>query len=85
MSVFVSLSLCSCSCTRDSLTSCSSSQLQRKRFIGNDIVTIVFQDTAAHSFSPLVLRSNYQRVVIIVRPTELGADGCAVAFRCAVP
>ncbi|KAL8613785.1 hypothetical protein ACOMHN_029642 [Nucella lapillus] len=42
-------------------------QLLRKRHIGNDIVTIVFQEPGAQPFSPRTVRSQFQHVFIIVR------------------
>uniref|UniRef100_A0A674H182 Rap-GAP domain-containing protein n=1 Tax=Taeniopygia guttata TaxID=59729 RepID=A0A674H182_TAEGU len=42
-------------------------QLLRKRHIGNDIVTIVFQEPGARPFSPRALRSHFQHVFIVVR------------------
>ncbi|XP_062523523.1 signal-induced proliferation-associated 1-like protein 1 [Corticium candelabrum] len=42
-------------------------QVLRKRHIGNDIVTIIFQEPGAKSFSPKVIRSQFQHVFIIVR------------------
>ncbi|XP_076464270.1 signal-induced proliferation-associated 1-like protein 2 isoform X2 [Babylonia areolata] len=42
-------------------------QLLRKRHIGNDIVTIVFQEPGALPFSPRTVRSQFQHVFIIVR------------------
>ncbi|CAG0881328.1 unnamed protein product [Darwinula stevensoni] len=42
-------------------------QLLRKRYIGNDIVTIVFQEPGALPFTPKNIRSHYQHVFIIVR------------------
>lgn len=42
-------------------------QLLRKRHIGNDIVTIVFQEPGAHKFTPKGIRSQFQHVFIIVR------------------
>ncbi|MCI4382819.1 hypothetical protein PGIGA_G00019050 [Pangasianodon gigas] len=42
-------------------------QLLRKRHIGNDIVTIVFQEPGAHPFTPKHIRSHFQHVFIIVR------------------
>ncbi len=41
--------------------------MQRKRHIGNDIVTIVFQEPGAKPFSPKMIRSNFQRVFLVVR------------------
>ncbi|XP_053908427.1 signal-induced proliferation-associated protein 1 [Cuculus canorus] len=42
-------------------------QLLRKRHIGNDIVTIVFQEPGAKPFSPRALRSHFQHIFIVVR------------------
>ncbi|XP_038621413.1 LOW QUALITY PROTEIN: signal-induced proliferation-associated 1-like protein 1 [Tachyglossus aculeatus] len=42
-------------------------QLLRKRHIGNDIVTIVFQEPGSHPFSPKNIRSHFQHVFVIVR------------------
>uniref|UniRef100_A0A6I8R7S2 Signal induced proliferation associated 1 like 1 n=1 Tax=Xenopus tropicalis TaxID=8364 RepID=A0A6I8R7S2_XENTR len=42
-------------------------QLLRKRHIGNDIVTIVFQEPGALPFSPKNIRSHFQHVFVIVR------------------
>lgn len=49
-------------------------QLLRKRHIGNDIVTIVFQEPNAQPFTPMNIRSHFQHVFIIVRmiPPEPG-------------
>ncbi|XP_076156477.1 signal-induced proliferation-associated 1-like protein 1 isoform X3 [Alosa pseudoharengus] len=42
-------------------------QLLRKRHIGNDIVTIVFQEPGALPFTPKNIRSHFQHVFIIVQ------------------
>ncbi|XP_028903214.1 signal-induced proliferation-associated 1-like protein 2 isoform X2 [Ornithorhynchus anatinus] len=42
-------------------------QLLRKRHIGNDIVTIVFQEPGALPFTPQTVRSHFQHVFVIVR------------------
>lgn len=42
-------------------------QLLRKRHIGNDIVTIVFQEPGALPFTPKHIRSQFQHVFLIVR------------------
>uniref|UniRef100_A0A8C9U2Q1 Signal-induced proliferation-associated 1 n=1 Tax=Scleropages formosus TaxID=113540 RepID=A0A8C9U2Q1_SCLFO len=42
-------------------------QLLRKRHIGNDIVTIVFQEPGALPFTPKTIRSHFQHVFIIVQ------------------
>uniref|UniRef100_A0A8C3IGJ8 Signal-induced proliferation-associated 1 n=1 Tax=Chrysemys picta bellii TaxID=8478 RepID=A0A8C3IGJ8_CHRPI len=45
-------------------------QLLRKRHIGNDIVTIIFQEPGAQPFTPRTIRSHFQHVFIIVRVHE---------------
>uniref|UniRef100_A0A673NGF9 Signal-induced proliferation-associated 1-like protein 2 n=1 Tax=Sinocyclocheilus rhinocerous TaxID=307959 RepID=A0A673NGF9_9TELE len=45
-------------------------QLLRKRHIGNDIVTIVFQEPGALPFTPKTIRSHFQHVFIIVQVHE---------------
>ncbi|CAB1339829.1 unnamed protein product, partial [Coregonus sp. 'balchen'] len=40
-------------------------QLLRKRHIGNDIVTIVFQEPGAQPFSPKNIRSHFQHVFVV--------------------
>ncbi|KYB27859.1 Signal-induced proliferation-associated 1-like protein 2 [Tribolium castaneum] len=42
-------------------------QLLRKRHIGNDIVTIVFQEPGALPFTPKGIRSQFQHVFIVVQ------------------
>uniref|UniRef100_A0A8C2WTY8 Signal-induced proliferation-associated 1 like 1 n=1 Tax=Cyclopterus lumpus TaxID=8103 RepID=A0A8C2WTY8_CYCLU len=42
-------------------------QLLRKRHIGNDIVTIVFQEPGALPFTPKNIRSHFQHVFVVVR------------------
>lgn len=42
-------------------------QLLRKRHIGNDIVTIVFQEPGAQPFTPKNIRSQFQHVFVVVR------------------
>lgn len=42
-------------------------QLLRKRHIGNDIVTIVFQEPGSQPFTPKNIRSQFQHVFIVVR------------------
>ncbi|XP_050698401.1 signal-induced proliferation-associated 1-like protein 1 isoform X3 [Eriocheir sinensis] len=42
-------------------------QLLRKRHIGNDIVTIIFQEPGAPPFSPRHIRSHFQHVFIVVQ------------------
>ncbi|XP_072485327.1 signal-induced proliferation-associated 1-like protein 1 isoform X2 [Notamacropus eugenii] len=50
-------------------------QLLRKRHIGNDIVTIVFQEPGAQPFSPKNIRSHFQHVFVIVRVHNPCTDG----------
>uniref|UniRef100_A0A8C3MN95 Uncharacterized protein n=1 Tax=Geospiza parvula TaxID=87175 RepID=A0A8C3MN95_GEOPR len=52
-------------------------QLLRKRHIGNDIVTIVFQEPGALPFSPRALRSHFQHVFLVVRVHEPGTPRTA--------
>ncbi|XP_061552312.1 signal-induced proliferation-associated 1-like protein 1 isoform X1 [Phycodurus eques] len=49
-------------------------QLLRKRHIGNDIVTIVFQEPGAHPFTPKAIRSHFQHVFIVVRVHDPCSD-----------
>ncbi|XP_031435323.1 signal-induced proliferation-associated 1-like protein 2 isoform X2 [Clupea harengus] len=42
-------------------------QLLRKRHIGNDIVTIIFQEPGALAFTPKNIRSHFQHVFVIVK------------------
>ena len=42
-------------------------QLLRKRHIGNDIVTVIFQAPGSEPFTPQVMRSHFQHIFIIVR------------------
>ncbi|KJH53689.1 Rap/ran-GAP [Dictyocaulus viviparus] len=49
-------------------------QLSRKRHIGNDMVTVVFQEPGALPFSPIAVRSHFQHVFIIVRVSNACTD-----------
>jgi signal-induced proliferation-associated 1 like protein 1 len=49
-------------------------QLLRKRHVGNDIVTIVFQEPGALPFSPKHIRSQFQHVFIIVQVVNPCSD-----------
>ncbi|KAK0058491.1 signal-induced proliferation-associated 1-like protein 2 [Biomphalaria pfeifferi] len=49
-------------------------QLLRKRHIGNDIVTVVFQEPGALPFTPQTVRSQFQHVFIIVRVSNPNTD-----------
>ncbi|XP_058880364.1 signal-induced proliferation-associated 1-like protein 2 isoform X5 [Acipenser ruthenus] len=48
-------------------TANNTQQLLRKRHIGNDIVTIVFQEPGALPFTPKNIRSHFQHVFVIVK------------------
>ncbi|XP_043538598.1 signal-induced proliferation-associated 1-like protein 2 isoform X1 [Chiloscyllium plagiosum] len=48
-------------------TANNSQQLLRKRHIGNDIVTIVFQEPRAGPFTPKTIRSHFQHVFLVVQ------------------
>ncbi|XP_062368427.1 LOW QUALITY PROTEIN: signal-induced proliferation-associated 1-like protein 3 [Cinclus cinclus] len=50
------------------------SRLLRKRHIGNDIVTIIFQEPGALPFTPQNIRSHFQHVFIIVRAHQPCSD-----------
>lgn len=54
-------------------------QLSRKRHIGNDMVTIIFQEPGALPFSPITVRSHFQHVFIIVRVSNPCTDN--VSYR----
>ncbi|MEE6516611.1 hypothetical protein FKM82_026196 [Ascaphus truei] len=49
-------------------------QLLRKRHIGNDIVTIIFQEPGALPFTPQNIRSHFQHVFIIIRAYDPGTE-----------
>ncbi|XP_013415008.1 signal-induced proliferation-associated 1-like protein 2 isoform X2 [Lingula anatina] len=49
-------------------------QLLRKRHIGNDIVTIVFQEPGALPFTPKTVRSHFQHVFILVQVYNPNTD-----------
>uniref|UniRef100_A0A3Q3JV76 Rap-GAP domain-containing protein n=1 Tax=Monopterus albus TaxID=43700 RepID=A0A3Q3JV76_MONAL len=55
-------------------TANNTQQLLRKRHIGNDIVTIVFQEPGALPFTPKSIRSHFQHVFIIVQVHEACTD-----------
>lgn len=57
-------------------------QLLRKRHIGNDIVTIIFQEPGALPFTPQNVRSHFQHVFIIVRAHQPCSD--SVSYSVAV-
>ncbi|XP_061090961.1 signal-induced proliferation-associated protein 1-like isoform X2 [Conger conger] len=48
-------------------TANNTQQLLRKRHIGNDIVTIVFQEPGALPFTPKSIRSHFQHVFIVIQ------------------
>ncbi|KAM3717402.1 Signal-induced proliferation-associated 1-like protein [Dirofilaria immitis] len=49
-------------------------QLARKRHIGNDMVTVIFQEPGALPFSPITVRSHFQHVFIIIRANNPCTD-----------
>lgn len=57
----------SCSPSPHLLSVSPPSQLLRKRHIGNDIVTIVFQEPGSKPFCPSTIRSHFQHVFLVVR------------------
>ena len=50
-----------------SINSIECFKLTRKRHIGNDVVTIIFQEPGSLPFSPKSIRSHFQHIFIIVR------------------
>lgn len=55
-------------------------QLLRKRHIGNDIVTIIFQEPGALPFTPQNIRSHFQHVFVIVRVHNPCSDGTCYRY-----
>ena len=54
-------------------------QLLRKRHIGNDIVTVIFQEPGALPFTAKSVRSQFQHVFIVVRVLNPNTEN--VAYR----
>lgn len=52
-----------------------SSQIQRKRHIGNDIVTIVFQEENT-PFHPSMIKSNFLHVFLVIQPVQVLSRTC---------
>ena len=52
-------------------------QLQRKSHIGNDIVSLVFQEGST-PFTPDMVTSNFLHAYIVVQPEPGDADKCRV-------
>lgn len=50
-------------------------QIQRKRHIGNDIVTIVFQEENT-PFHPSMIKSNFLHVFLVVQPVQVLSRTC---------
>lgn len=51
------------------------SQIQRKRHIGNDIVTIVFQEENT-PFHPTMIKSNFLHVFLVIQPVQILSRPC---------
>lgn len=60
-------------------------QLLRKRHIGNDIVTIIFQEPGALPFTPKNIRSHFQHVFIIVRVHNPCTENVCYRYGCQCP
>ncbi|CAF0801349.1 unnamed protein product [Adineta steineri] len=56
-------------------THTDTSQIQRKRHIGNDIVTIVFQEENT-PFHPSMIKSNFLHVFLVVQPVQVLSRTC---------
>ncbi len=50
-------------------------QIQRKRHIGNDIVAIVFQEENT-PFHPSMIKSNFLHVFLVVQPAQILSRTC---------
>lgn len=50
-------------------------QIQRKRHIGNDIVTIVFQEENT-PFHPSMIKSNFLHVFLVIQPVQVLSRTC---------
>ena len=51
------------------------SQIQRKRHIGNDIVTIVFQEENT-PFHPSMIKSNFLHIFLVIQPVQILSRTC---------
>lgn len=51
------------------------SQIQRKRHIGNDIVTIIFQEENT-PFHPSMIKSSFLHVFLVIQPTQIRSRPC---------
>ena len=58
--------------------------MDRKRHIGNDVITIIFQEPGAAAFSPASVRSQFQHIFIIVRAHVKQGDPSSVRYSVAV-
>lgn len=67
MKSWVPLVFSMCGVTRDVCIVFLYLQLLRKRHIGNDIVTVIFQEEGCEPFSPRCIRSHFQHIFIVVR------------------
>ncbi|CAF1662431.1 unnamed protein product [Adineta ricciae] len=56
-------------------THTDASQIQRKRHIGNDIVTIIFQEENT-PFHPSMIKSNFLHVFLVVQPVQVLSRTC---------
>jgi hypothetical protein len=52
-----------------------STQIQRKRHIGNDIVAIVFQEENT-PFHPSMIKSNFLHIFLVVQPVQILSRTC---------
>ena len=60
---------------------CCCLQLLRKRHIGNDIVTVIFQDPGAQPFCAKNIRSQFQHVFIVIKALNRLDSGQPVKYK----
>ena len=56
-------------------------QLLRKHHIGNDIVTVIFQDPGAQPFCAKNIRSQFQHVFVVIKALNKVNGGQPVKYK----
>lgn len=59
------------------------SQIQRKRHIGNDIVTIIFQEENT-PFHPSMIKSSFLHVFLVIQPAQILSRPCYKVNLCPI-